>query len=729
MSNFLHKKCQDCHNTFPIETLVCPHDGNQLETTLLLSPVGHTLVGRYRIDCELGRGGMGIIYRATDIQAEDPAKARVALKLLVADAAASEPLRNRFMIEAKAAGSLEHPNIVKVHEYGMSEEGLPFMVMEYLDGASLSSLIDKAPLAPELSLKFIIELCDALAHAHHRHVVHRDLKPSNIMIVEEGGEKKAVLVDFGIAKVFTQPGQVSLRLTQTGEVFGSPLYMSPEQCMGQKIDHRSDIYSLGCVLYECLTGRSPFEGENFLNVIFKHVNEYPPEFANKASERAIEDVVLKALAKHPDDRYINMTAFRQHLEQCLALLGKSEAEVEKYFGQSEPVQEDTPEDERFLYTLRLAEQGFAPAQLDLAYTYDDGVVVEKNLELAFDWCLKAATHGLADAQAMLGDLFKNGEGIASDPEKAAYWYAKAAEQGHRGAMAALGSLYRQGLGVEASIDKAIEWYTRSAELDDESAQYLLALFYLVGDEVEKNEKLALKWFERAGQQGNAEAQYQAGLCYIQGMGTQIDAESAFYWFRLAGEQGVAPAQYELSVLYEQGLGTTQDKALALKWMKESHFNGYEWATLVLGQWYADGINGLQQDHKRAVNLFREAAEQDVTTAMYWLGYHYQMGLGVSRCNKTAAHWFKKAAHDKNSSAMLALARLVMDGLGVKQDVPEALRLLKASAALQNENAELELGCYYQKQGQNQEAAYWLKQALEHGAAEAAEYLRKLPAPD
>lgn len=119
-------------------------------------------------------------------------------------------------------------------------------------------------------LTYMIQVCDALSHAHKRNVIHRDIKPSNIMITGSGESAKAILADFGIAKIFTQPGQVSMRLTQTGEIFGSPMYMSPEQCMGQKLDHRSDIYSMGCVLYEYAAGRPPFDGESDPNYLCSH---------------------------------------------------------------------------------------------------------------------------------------------------------------------------------------------------------------------------------------------------------------------------------------------------------------------------------------------------------------------------------------------------------------------------------------------------------------------------
>lgn len=299
ITEVVRKQCPDCGTAFPGKTIVCPHDGSHLTTVIERSLVGLTLDSRYELMEELGKGGMGVIYKAKDRQSAGESEQIVAIKLLLNHAAKDDIVRTRFMVEARAAKVLNHPNVVKVHEYSISPEGLPFIVMDFLPGRTLDDLLSAGEINVQEAVTLIAQVCDGLGHAHRHNVIHRDVKPTNIMVIsEQDGTKKAVIVDFGIAKVFAQPGKTSLRLTQTGEIFGTPLYMSPEQCMGQRPDSRADIYALGCVLFECINGELPFSGESILNVIFKHVNEEPRRFANTKRERLLESVVLKALLKN-----------------------------------------------------------------------------------------------------------------------------------------------------------------------------------------------------------------------------------------------------------------------------------------------------------------------------------------------------------------------------------------------------------------------------------------------
>ncbi len=181
-------------------------------------------------------------------------------------------LSQRFHNEAKLAGSVNHPNIINVQDFGLDDFGNPYIVMDYASGQTYDELLGKGKLPLAENLEIFIQICDALAELHSRSIIHRDLKPSNIMIVEEDGTRRAKLVDFGIAKVMSTDASAH-RLTLTGEVFGSPPYMSPEQCLGQRIDHLSDMYSLGCVMYDALTGGPPFSGDSVYNIMWRHVNE------------------------------------------------------------------------------------------------------------------------------------------------------------------------------------------------------------------------------------------------------------------------------------------------------------------------------------------------------------------------------------------------------------------------------------------------------------------------
>lgn len=270
------------------------------------SLLGSTFAERYRILEPLGSGGMSVVYRAKHLTMNRD----VAIKILHSNRATDEVSLRRFKQEALATSSLSHPNIVAVHDFGATGEGTTYLVMDLVVGKPLSQILKtEGALSLERFLNLMQQVASALAHAHDKGIVHRDLKPSNIMICQVDGNEQAQIVDFGIAKVLgpEEAGQ----LTQTGEVFGSPFYMSPEQCSGGNIDARSDIYSFGCVMYECLCGQVPFAGESVFDTIHKHLNDAPPPVAApgipEEIRSSLELLILKSLAKSRDDRPQKMT--------------------------------------------------------------------------------------------------------------------------------------------------------------------------------------------------------------------------------------------------------------------------------------------------------------------------------------------------------------------------------------------------------------------------------------
>ncbi len=276
-------------------------------------PVEGTRLGKYELKEKLGTGGMSVVYKAHDLALDR----FVALKLLLPQGGSNQIDSMRFQQEAKAASRLEHPNIVKVHDFSITEDGMPYLVMSYLEGVPLSSEIKKeGGLQVGRWLAIMVQACDALSHAHENNVVHRDIKPSNFVLCQEKGQEVLKLVDFGIAKIETNDDQA---LTKTGEVFGSPLYMSPEQCSGSKVDSRSDVYSLGCVMYEALAGRPPLAGDNALATIVKHLQERPQSLTNVCRNvkeiESIDKIVMKCLEKKPADRYPDTLSVRKELER------------------------------------------------------------------------------------------------------------------------------------------------------------------------------------------------------------------------------------------------------------------------------------------------------------------------------------------------------------------------------------------------------------------------------
>ena len=260
--------------------------------------------GRYELTHLIARGGMAQVYRAMDRQLDRP----VALKVLFPELSVDRTFVERFRREAQAAANLSHPNIVPVFDWG-EDDGTYFIVMEYVDGRALSAVLrDPTPLPPRQIATIGAGVAAALAFAHRHGVIHRDVKPGNVLITPEGEVK---VTDFGIARAVNTEES----LTQTGAVMGTAAYFSPEQAEGKGVDSRSDIYSLGVVLYEMSVGRPPFTGDSPVAVASKHVRDTPvlPREANPAVPAALEAVVMKAMAKNPDDRYATAEELRADL--------------------------------------------------------------------------------------------------------------------------------------------------------------------------------------------------------------------------------------------------------------------------------------------------------------------------------------------------------------------------------------------------------------------------------
>ncbi len=267
------------------------------------------MLGPYRIINQIGRGGMATVYKAYQSSVDR----YVAVKVLPSQLAESREFAARFQQEARIIAKLEHPHILPVFDYGESD-GVAYFVMRYLEAGTLKDRMEAGrPLPLEEIDKLFTQLAEALSYAHGRGVVHRDLKPANALIDSHGN---VFLTDFGIAKLLES---ASPRLTQTDAIMGTPAYISPEQAQGQPVDQRSDIYSLGIILYEMVTGSVPFVAETPLAVLFKHISDPlpPPSVVKPDIRPAIEKVILKALAKDPRDRFDTAAEFVAAWERAL----------------------------------------------------------------------------------------------------------------------------------------------------------------------------------------------------------------------------------------------------------------------------------------------------------------------------------------------------------------------------------------------------------------------------
>lgn len=271
--------------------------------------------GRYEILALLGSGAMGAVYLAE----HDRIGRRDAIKILDRELADDESARARFNREARNASFINHPNVCTVYDFGETREGLPYIAMEYVDGETLTEVLEReGPLSPERAAELAAQVTRALEAAHARDIVHRDLKPDNVMLARDArGSEVVKVVDFGIAKAMAAEDDVRQDITRQGLLVGTPQYASPEQLEGKDLDDRSDLYSLGVVLFRVLTGRLPFTGQTWQEVMTKRLSEDPLTLEEAAPDRRfpadLERVVARALRRRPDERYQEAAEFREEL--------------------------------------------------------------------------------------------------------------------------------------------------------------------------------------------------------------------------------------------------------------------------------------------------------------------------------------------------------------------------------------------------------------------------------
>ncbi|MDF2715022.1 MAG: serine/threonine protein kinase [Paenibacillus sp.] len=302
--------------------------------------IGHVLGGRYELLDRIGGGGMALVYKGHD----NLLNRKVAVKILRQQYVHDEEFIRRFRREAQAAASLSHPNVVSIYDVGQEDE-THFIVMEYVEGKTLNDLIkERAPLPVEESIRIASQICDALDHAHHNQIIHRDIKPHNILIGKNGRVK---VTDFGIARAAD-----ASQITQTGSVVGSVHYFSPEHAKGTLTGAQSDLYSLGIVLYQMLTGRLPFLGESPISVALKHLQEdvEEPRKVNPLIPQSVENIILKSMRKKPEERYRSAKEMLQDFDTCLTPERRNEAKIT--FSSSEYDDYDDSEKTRVLPAIR-----------------------------------------------------------------------------------------------------------------------------------------------------------------------------------------------------------------------------------------------------------------------------------------------------------------------------------------------------------------------------------------
>lgn len=310
------KECQLCKTCYTDSVATCPKDGMPTMHTIAGEPV---LEGKYHLESRLGQGGMGVVYKARHAYL----KTQLAIKIILPDLVGNDPqLVTRFRQEALAAAAIRHQNVVAVTDYGVINGSIPFLVMEYVEGESLHDMLAREKkLDPEKAFEVISAICAGVGAAHHQGIVHRDLKPLNVMICSDKPNiSQAVkILDFGLAKIKSGELLGSFIQAQTTGLMGSPFYMAPEQWADDEPDARSDIYSLGVMLYQMLTGDVPFKGSSIPAIMKKHISDPPPPFAESGTAMApeIESAVMHTLAKEKEKRTPNVEQMIAELKEAI----------------------------------------------------------------------------------------------------------------------------------------------------------------------------------------------------------------------------------------------------------------------------------------------------------------------------------------------------------------------------------------------------------------------------
>ena len=322
--------CPTCKSHFEGEEHFCPRDGSPLAAPATDRAaaasgdptadrlLGRVLGGRYRLLERLGQGGMGTVYRATHTLMDKP----VALKILRAELATDAEAVARFHREARSASRLDHDHCIRVTDFGQSDDGLLFLVMELLDGYSLSYVTRRGPVPAARAAAIGVAIGEALQHAHDAGIIHRDLKPDNVFLARRARGREIVKVlDFGLAKLASDSA-LGPSITRDGTVFGTPEYMAPEQAEGEKLDGRTDVYALGVILYQLVCGEVPFKSSNFVALLTKQVSEAPTAPRDRRPDLEIppglELVIMKCLAKRREDRYATAGEVADALEPFAA---------------------------------------------------------------------------------------------------------------------------------------------------------------------------------------------------------------------------------------------------------------------------------------------------------------------------------------------------------------------------------------------------------------------------
>lgn len=688
-------------------------------------------VDRYKALRELGRGGSGNVYLCQDRMLGINVAVKTLRKL------DSEQLI-AFQTEARATSRLTHPTILRLLDFGPTDSGSPYLVMEYFDGISLHDWMETNGL-PDITTTISIfeKIASGLKKAHAEGIFHRDLKPTNILISKKQ-PLEIKLIDFGIATIGHEESSTTV---QGKTIVGTPAYMPPDTVRGGLYDVRSEIYNVGCVLYECLTGAPPFQSESALEVMRMHAESPPPPLIGQGTRpipQALELLVRKCLEKNPAARFTSM----DELTEALSGILDSSVSNEKEEAVAQP-QTVLTNNAKWLIPVSVVVVVSVALSIfviplmsptrEIKRPFKDSIQAKKrkrqnsesgisdlnpaamadSLALAasdFQTLTAAAQKGDVKAQAKLGYMYRNGENVPRDDHEAFKWMSKAAEGGDDDAQTTLGFIYKDGVGVKQDYSKATFWFKRAASKNNHHALNAMGQMHHFGLGTKVNSVEAARYFRKAMNLGYSTAKNNLANLYELGeIGNGPDYAKAMELYKEATEEGNEMSPNNIGYMYMQGRGVKQDYGEAVKWLNIAAERGCLLAHINLSELYEKGL-GVAQSDKEAIRHLTIAADGGHSTALNNLAHYYMSGKAGPQRVADAIPLFKKAIEQKNYSAMSNLGLMYEEGHGCKPDLAEATRLYMVAAKNGDLYANNNLGNLY-KRGVGVQRDY--KKAVQH----------------
>ncbi|KAJ3319246.1 hypothetical protein HDV06_006574 [Boothiomyces sp. JEL0866] len=689
----------------------------------------------------LGYGAFGIVRR----QIVD-GKIR-AVKWLVSNASAEEVQK-----EAQALNQMKHPYIVQIYAIANDGPKRIGLVMEIMEGGSLSAHIHSSNFQNDepTKLRWTYQIASGLEYIHSKMHVHCDLKPENVLLT--GDYRIAKISDFGLAKLKPEGNKTSI-----GNPSGTPNYFAPELFNGERNSFASDIYALGLILYEIYTLKvvvvahlqctvcehvsKDLEDSAVAKAIKKcliHEKEYRPSsktmvkmiqksplFSTVFSNDAVQDTESSAPTTDKNTNELLATVINQ-----VSLESASEPEDNPQFKLGLEFFEKQQYNDAFNVFKESAAVDHVGSKYKLAWMYHNGLGVDVDLGTALELYREAAEKGQHDAMGQLGLFFLDGIAVQKDRTQALFWLEKglcgnsqysyyglgllyseegenqdmakaeeflnkAADQGNVPALNLLMEQFNNDLVHDNPEFVALEWYTKAASQGDATAQFNLGNMYKIGRGIPQDYEKAMVWFRKAADQGHSEAQCTVGYFYRNGYGVGKDFNTAVEWYLKSAAQGQATAQYNLGLVYKNGEGVAQDYSVSMEWFQKAADQGYPAAQNSIGLYYNDGI-AVSKDINKAIEWYSKSASKWYVVAQYNLGLIYDRGEGVKSDYEIAMSWYQKAASQGYPDAQLKIGNLYYFGRGVPKDINTALVWYTKAAATGHPDAEYYLGLAYKK---------------------------------